>query len=141
MPSTSSPAADPLKDARRARIARLDRLADHLDARFRIFGFPVGWDSIIGLIPGLGDVVTAGPGAVMFYEAYRMGARKSAMARIAVNTGIDMVVGGIPVLGDAFDVVFKSHRRNVDILKRELAHIEDAEARGNRSPGGTSRAG
>lgn len=125
MPSTSSPAAD--RDARRARIARLDRLADTLDARFRVFGFPVGWDSILGLIPGVGDVVTAGPGAVMLWEGYRMGARKRSLARIAANTGVDMVLGGIPLIGDAFDVVFKSHRRNIDILKRELARIEAGE--------------
>ena len=130
MPSTSSPAADVVR-ARRARIARLDWLAERLDARFRVFGYPVGWDSILGLIPGVGDVVTAVPGLIMFYEARRMGARKRAMGRIAINTGIDMLVGGIPVLGDAFDVVFKSHRRNIAILKRELAHVEAAEARGS----------
>lgn len=129
MPSTSLPGADFSKRARRHRIARLDRLADTLDAKFRVFGVPVGWDSILGLIPGLGDVVTAGPGLIMFYEANRMGARRRAMARIAANTGIDMLIGAIPILGDAFDVIFKSHRRNVDILKRELARIEEIEAR------------
>lgn len=128
MPSTSSRAADTAAHARRARIARLDRLADSLDTRFRVFGVPVGWDSILGLIPGVGDVVTAGPGVIMFYEASRMGARKRDMARIAANTGIDMLVGGIPILGDAFDVVFKSHRRNIEILKAELARVEAAEA-------------
>lgn len=125
MPSTSSQDAE--RAARRRRIDRLDRLADTLDARFRVFGFPVGWDSILGLIPGVGDVVTAGPGAVMFWEGYRMGARKRSLARIAANTGIDMVIGGIPLIGDAFDVAFKSHRRNIDILKRELARIETRE--------------
>lgn len=112
----------------RARIDRLDRLADTLDARFRIFGVPFGWDSILGLIPGIGDAVTAVPGAVMLYEASRMGARKRAMARIVANTGIDMLIGGIPVIGDAFDVIFKSHRRNIDILKKELALIAPADA-------------
>ncbi|WP_274424500.1 DUF4112 domain-containing protein [Chelativorans sp. YIM 93263] len=129
MPSTSSPAADADARSRRARIARLDRLAHSLDAKFRVFGVPVGWDSILGLIPGVGDVVTAGPGVIMFYEATRMGARKRAMVLIASNTGIDMLLGGIPILGDAFDVVFKSHRRNIEILKRELARIEAAEGR------------
>lgn len=114
---------------RRARIARLDRLADALDTRFRIpgLGLRVGWDSILGLIPGLGDLVTAGPGAVMLYEAHRMGARKRAMAGIGINTGIDMILGSIPLVGDVFDAVFKSHRRNIAILKRELARIEARE--------------
>ncbi|MEL6516675.1 MAG: DUF4112 domain-containing protein [Pseudomonadota bacterium] len=131
MPSTSSPAAEPPRHVaeRRARIGRLDRLANNLDAKFKIpgLGIPVGWDSILGLIPGVGDVVTAGPGAVMLYEAHRMGARKRAMARIGVNTGVDMVLGGVPVIGDAFDLFFKSHRRNIAILKSELERIEQKE--------------
>lgn len=131
MPSTSSQDAEGAR--RHARIARLDRMADALDARFRVFGFPVGWDSILGLIPGVGDVVTAGPGVAMIYEGYRMGARKRSMARMAANTGIDMVLGGIPLLGDAFDLVFKSHRRNMSILKHELARIEARPPTRNRS--------
>ncbi|PLS21594.1 DUF4112 domain-containing protein [Neptunicoccus cionae] len=132
MLSTSSPVANGHameRDAedRRARIARLDRLADTLDTRFRIFGIPIGWDSILGLIPGVGDLVTAGPGAIMFYEAHRIGARKRAKVKIAANTGIDMLIGGIPLVGDLFDVVFKSHRRNIEILKQELERIETAE--------------
>ncbi len=124
MPTTSTQAA-----GRRARIARLDRLADALDTRFRIpgLGLRVGWDSILGLIPGVGDLVTAGPGGVMLYEAHRMGARRRAMAGIGINTGIDMLLGSIPLIGDAFDAVFKSHRRNIAILKRELALIEASE--------------
>ncbi|MEL6644832.1 MAG: DUF4112 domain-containing protein [Pseudomonadota bacterium] len=116
-------------DTRQARIDRLERLAHSLDSRFRVpgLGIRVGWDSILGLLPGLGDLVTAGPGVVMLYEGWRMGARKRALARIGANTGIDMVVGGVPILGDAFDVFFKSHRRNIAILKRELARIEVGE--------------
>ena len=125
MPSTSSPAAE--RAARRARIARLDRLADRLDARFTILGIPVGWDSILGLIPGVGDLATAGPGVWMIWEGFRMGARRRSLVRMAANTGVDAVLGGIPLIGDAFDLFFKSHRRNIDILKRELARIEGAE--------------
>src|SRR6056297_2972123 len=147
MPSTSSPANDPAaarrglseRDARRNRIARLDRLATKLDARFRILGIPVGWDSILGLIPGVGDLATALPGAAMFYEARRMGARKRAAGRIALNTGIDLALGTIPLVGDLFDVAFKSHRRNIAILKDELNRLEAREqahhGRGGDIPG------
>jgi hypothetical protein len=122
--------------ARRARIARLDRLANKLDARFRIpgLGIPVGWDSILGLIPGVGDFVTALPGAAMFYEAQRMGARKRAKVRIAANTGIDLAIGAIPLVGDVFDVAFKSNRRNIAILKEELVRVEGWEGMESRSP-------
>lgn len=115
------------RHARRNRVERLERLANRLDARFRIFGIHFGWDSILGLIPGVGDAATALPGAAMFYEARRMGGRKRAAAHIAANTGIDMLVGGIPIVGDLFDVAFKSHKRNIAILKDELERIEMQE--------------
>ncbi|KRS13508.1 membrane protein [Roseovarius atlanticus] len=110
-------------DDRTARFARLDRLANTLDSKFRIpvLGIPVGWDSILGLIPGVGDLITLGPGAWIVVEGHRMGARKRVLGRMALNTGIDTVLGGIPVIGDAFDLFFKSHRRNVALLRRELA--------------------
>lgn len=104
------------------RLERLERMANTLDTKFRlpVFGIPVGWDSILGLIPGLGDLVTVGPGAWMIVEGHRLGARKRVLGRMAVNTGIDTVLGGIPVIGDAFDLFFKSHRRNIALLRREL---------------------
>jgi hypothetical protein len=82
-------------------------------------------------VPGVGDLATALPGAVMIVEARRMGARKRAQSRMVVNTGVDLVIGAIPVLGDAFDLAFKSHKRNIAILKDELARIEARE--GTRS--------
>lgn len=124
MPSTSSHAAE-----RRARVARFERLSKALDSRFRlpVIGLRVGWDSILGLVPGLGDLITAGPGAAMIYEGVRMGARKRALVRMGLNTGIDMTLGAVPLLGDIFDAFFKSHRRNVAVLMDELARIERAE--------------
>ena len=119
MPSTSSQAVNRPDHA--ARLARLDRLADQLDARFSILGIRFGWDSILGLIPGIGDVATAAPGVYIITEAARMGVRRSVLARMGVNSAVDLVVGGIPVLGDLLDVAFKANRRNIALLKREMA--------------------
>jgi len=113
--SRKSPSPD-----RQARLERLDRMAEKLDARFSVMGLRFGWDSILGLIPGVGDAATAIPGAYMIFEGARMGARKRVLGRMGANTAIDLVIGGIPVIGDAFDVFFKSNRRNIAILKREL---------------------
>jgi len=120
------------RQARRDRIARLDRMAGKLDSRFSLFGVRFGWDSILGLIPGVGDVATAVPGGMMILEGMRMGVPKGVLVRMGVNTGLDMVIGGIPILGDAFDVFFKSHRRNMVLLKRELERIERTEMDGAR---------
>lgn len=108
---------------RERRLARLERMANTLDTKFRlpVIGIPVGWDSILGLVPGLGDFVTVGPGAWTIIEGHRLGARRRVLARMAFNTGVDAVLGSIPLIGDAFDLVFKSHRRNVSLLRHELA--------------------
>lgn len=115
MPSTSLHAA-----SRDADIARFERWADTLDTKFRIFGFPVGWDSILGLIPGLGDAVTVVPAAIMINHGYRSGVRKRALGKMVWNTGLDMAVGSIPLVGDLFDFAFKSHKKNVAVLRDEL---------------------
>ena len=95
-----------------------------MDTRFRVLGVPVGWDSILGLIPGVGDAVTVIPSALMMTSGYRVGVRKRALARMAVNTGIDLAVGTIPLVGDIFDLAFKSHRKNVAILRDEYERLD-----------------
>lgn len=124
MPSTSSPESE-----RRARVMRLEALSKRLDTRYRIpvLGIPFGWDSIIGLIPVFGDAVTALPSVAMIYEGHRMGARKRVLARMGGNTALDALMGGIPVVGDLFDLLFKSHRKNIRLLMAELDRVETLE--------------
>lgn len=107
---------------RAARMQRLARMADALDSRFRIPGTRIrfGWDSILGLVPGLGAVVTLGPAAVQIVEGRNLGARTTTLLRMGANAVIDMLIGAIPVIGDIFDVVFKSNRRNLALLQRDL---------------------
>lgn len=104
-------------------IEKLDRLSTLLDSRFRIPGTPIrfGWDSILGLIPGAGDLASLGPSAYLIYRGYRLGARKRTILRMTANTGLDFIVGAVPVLGDVFDLVFKANNRNFALLRKELA--------------------
>lgn len=124
MLSTSSPESE-----RRARVMRLEALSKRLDTRYRIplLGIPFGWDSIIGLIPVFGDALTALPSMAMIYEGHRFGARKRVLARMGGNTALDTLLGGLPVLGDAFDLLFKSNRKNIRLLMTELERIETLE--------------
>lgn len=80
----------------------------------------------MGLIPGLGDAVTVLPAAYMIFEGYRLGVRPGILGRMALNSGADLLVGSIPLVGDAFDVVFKANRRNMALLRREIAGMEQA---------------
>ena len=108
---------------RAAELARLDGYARLMDARWRIpgTGWRFGLDSVVGLVPGVGDLATAAPQAWLIWQGHRMGARRGTLARMAVNTGLDLTVGAIPILGDLFDMAFKANLRNVALLRREIA--------------------
>ena len=115
------PAADTTPERQKA-LQDLDRLSTLLDSKFRVPGTSIrfGLDGVLGLIPGVGDVVTVGPALYLLYRGHQMGARRRTLVKMAANTGIDMTVGAIPVLGDLFDVFFKANKRNVALLRSEL---------------------
>jgi hypothetical protein len=101
---------------------RLEALEMLLERSFHIPGtkIPLGLDSIIGLIPVLGDVVTAAMGAYMVWEARNLGMSKWQLTRMAANVGIDTAIGAIPFVGDAFDLVWRSNSKNLRIVKKHL---------------------
>ena len=102
------------------RLARLRRLAWWLDEGVRVPGTRIrfGLDPILGLVPGLGDVAGALLGGAILIEAYRRQLPLPTQIRIAANIIFDTAVGAVPLLGDAVDVVWKSNRRNLDLLER-----------------------
>ena len=104
------------------RLDRLDHLAGRMDSAFRIpgTGIRVGWDSILGLIPGIGDIAALTPAAYIIVESHRMGAPKSVLMRQSVNVAIDSAIGAIPLIGDLFDIGYKANQRNVKILRKHL---------------------
>lgn len=112
-----------MNDVNRKRARRVYRLARLLDSQFRIPGTGIrfGVDSILGLIPGAGDTVTAAMAAYIIFEAWRMGVPKVTIGRMLGNLVIDWVIGSIPLIGDLFDVGFKANIRNVQLLEDELA--------------------
>jgi len=97
-------------------------MADWLDSRFRLPGTDIrfGLDSVVGLIPGVGDDLLALPSIYILMSAQNLGASRLVLMRMAGNIGVDMVLGTIPVLGDLFDLGFKSNRRNIALLRRHL---------------------
>ena len=104
-------------------VAKLKKLEQRLDRRFSVFGIQFGTDAIIGLVPVLGDIVTAATGLYIILEARKLGASKLAVTRMFINWGIDTAIGFVPVVGDIFDIMFKSNTKNVKLL------IADLEAR------------
>ena len=81
---------------------------------------PIGLDAIAGLIPVVGDLITAAMGAWLVWEARNLGLPKWQLWRMAANVGIDTAVGAVPVVGDVFDLAFRSNSKNLRIVKRHL---------------------
>ena len=111
-----------------ARLARLEKLANRMDAAFRIPGtrFRIGLDSILGLVPGIGDALAVAPAGYIIHQAHRMGASRGTLARMIVNSGIDFAIGSVPLVGDIFDIGNKANRRNVALLRAHLAKRDGA---------------
>ncbi|KAB7627464.1 DUF4112 domain-containing protein [Alkalilimnicola sp. S0819] len=105
-----------------AQLRELDRLARLLDSSLRVPGtrWRFGLDGLIGLIPGAGDLATGGLSAWIVLRAWRMGAPRTVLLRMAANVGLDVLLGSVPLLGDAFDFFFKANRRNLRLLRRHL---------------------
>ncbi|SFR96186.1 DUF4112 domain-containing protein [Sphingomonas jatrophae] len=89
---------------------------------------PVGLDSIVGLVPVIGDVITAAMGAWLVWEARNLGMSKFQLARMAGNVGVDTLLGAVPLVGDVFDFAFRSNTRNLRIIRRHLDRHHPATA-------------
>jgi hypothetical protein len=110
--------------SRGARIARIDALATLLDTALVIPGTGVrfGLDALIGLFPVVGDVITTALSLFIVHEAYLLGAPGHVIARMLGNVALDGVFGAVPLVGDAFDVLWRANRRNVRLLREWLDH-------------------
>ncbi len=101
-------------------VARLKQLEARLDRQFSIMGVKFGYDGLIGLVPGVGDLITGALGLYLIFEARRLGAQRWTMVRMLMNWGIDFTIGAIPLVGDLFDFAFKSNSRNIRLLISDL---------------------
>ncbi len=101
---------------------RVEAMEAMLEGLFVIPGTQrrVGIDSLVGLIPVVGDLVTAGMGAWMVWEARNLDMSKWQLTRMAANVGVDTLVGAIPFAGDLFDFLYKSNSKNLRIIRKHL---------------------
>ena len=110
--------------SRGARIARIDALATLLDTALVIPGTGIrfGLDGLIGLFPVIGDAITTALSLFIVHEAYQLGAPGHVIVRMLGNVAVDGVFGAVPLVGDAFDVLWRANRRNVRLLQEWLHH-------------------
>lgn len=111
------------------RHERLTRLARMMDSSIRIpiIGRRIGWDAIIGLIPGIGDFAGAVISGYIVLGAIRLGAPRGLVARMIGNVGLETLIGAVPVLGDVFDMAFRANLRNVALLDKHLESVTQSE--------------
>lgn len=104
-------------------LERLRTIARLLDARFGVPGtrFRFGLDSLLGLVPGIGDGATALVSLYILLEARRLGAGMPTLLRMGWNVALDLGLGVVPVVGDVFDLFWKSNLKNIDLLEADLA--------------------
>ena len=102
---------------------RLRKLEVLLDEAFVIPGTKIrfGLDGIIGLVPGLGDVIAGVLSLLIPLAAWVRGVPYITVVRMLINVAIGLLVGTIPILGDAFDIFWKANRRNYRLLTRSIA--------------------
>jgi len=93
-------------------------------------GFRIGIDPIIGLIPGIGDVLSAVLSLYLVYQAALLGLPKRILARMLGNVAIEGLVGTFPVLGDLFDAVWKANMRNLRLIEMHYAPANLGRSKG-----------
>ena len=101
----------------------LETLSTYLDGLFKVpgTGWKFGFDSLIGLVPNVGDMATSLVSFYILVAGVRYGVPKITLLRMAFNIGLDYVVGSIPFLGDAFDFVWKANKQNMDLIRERGA--------------------
>jgi len=105
---------------RARRIELLRRWSRLMDSAYRVPGTSIrfGWDPIVGLVPGVGDVATASFAVTILYHAYLLGVPRVVLLRMVLNTLIDLAAGLVPFAGDVADIAWKSNSLNLALLER-----------------------
>ncbi|MBP0614102.1 DUF4112 domain-containing protein [Jiella mangrovi] len=129
--------ADALNDVDHVRrLRRVAKVARLMDTAIRIpgTGISFGGDSIVGLIPGVGDAATAAVSLWIVNEARRLGMPAHKLAKMLANVGLDFGLGAVPLVGDVFDVFFKANRKNLALILDHFGEDGLIDERGDVRP-------
>ncbi|MGO2012581.1 MAG: DUF4112 domain-containing protein [Pseudoalteromonas sp.] len=103
-------------------LKRLEKFSHFTDSSISIpfTNFKLGAESLIGIVPGVGDLVGLILSSYVLFEAQRLGVSKGVKFRIILNMLVDFFCGLLPIVGDIFDAFFKANTRNTQLLKSYL---------------------
>jgi hypothetical protein len=121
--------ADDAGATEQAALRRVRTVSTLLDDAIRVPGTKIrfGLDPIIGLVPGIGDVLSTALSLYVVFEAIRAGVPKSLLAKMLALIAADAIVGAIPLVGPVVDAAWKANEWNVSLL---TDHLEASEASG-----------
>ena len=107
----------------------LEKLSWFMDQALGIPGTKIrfGLDSIIGLVPGIGDFVGLLISGWVVAGSVQAGARRRTVMRMLFNVGRDAILGAIPFIGDLFDISSRANSRNMELLRADLEAQRQAE--------------
>lgn len=116
----------------RAAVERMRTVARVLDDFVEIPGtnVSVGLDPLLGVVPGVGDVVSAGASLYIVLESARLGVGFPTLLKMLANVTVDVAGGSIPYVGWLFDSVWKANQWNLELALEELAEL-DADGTGS----------
>ncbi len=119
--TTRSIDTSPAERKRRARerLITLTRLMDSA-VDVPLLRTKVGLDALLGVVPVAGDLLSAAIGIFLITQARELGASRWLQAKMVGNLVFDAAVGSVPLAGDLFDVYFRAHQRNLNLLRKEL---------------------
>lgn len=124
---SARPMPIPIEDLENVPV-RLQKLARFMDNSIPLpGGYKIGWDAIIGFIPGIGDLIGMLISGYIVVEGVKLGASRLVILRMVLNVILEGVIGAIPVIGDLFDMVFKSNIRNIKLLNNQNINSEKLE--------------
>lgn len=100
-------------------IEHIEKLATLMDSQFKLPGTRInlGLDTIVGLIPGIGDTASLGVSGYIVMQAARLNPPKRKMSRMLFNIFMDWLIGLVPIIGDIFDVGWKANNRNAKLMR------------------------
>jgi hypothetical protein len=126
----SPPRLRPLTNAQVLRLQVLRHAATLLDSALVVPGtsYRIGLDPILGLIPGLGDLVSPVFAIALLWQARDLGIPRVVQLRMVFNVAIDAILGAIPVAGDLFDFAWKANDMNIALLERHATEIRRSSA-------------
>ena len=99
-------------------IAR--KITKLLETKFSIWKFKFGLDPILGLLPGIGDIISAVLSFYIVFVAILHNISLAKILRMVFNIGFDLLIGSIPLIGDALDFIIKPNTKNLAILEKEI---------------------